>query len=154
MTLSVLFIYWNMHVLYILYMKSICNIKINGTHIYGRLCTLYFFDGSFLSRSEQKRIIYFFFKGIGVFSSWRIQMFIYTHKGINFWWVFAWNIFVLQVGIISDNRWKPTVSLALTNDISEFPLPHNMFTVQNRIVVVFGLLFFVWFFFVFFFIVS
>lgn len=69
-------------------------------------------------------------------------MFIYTHKGINFWWVFAWNIFVLQVGIISDNRWKPTVSLALTNDISEFPLPHNMFTVQNRIVVVFGLLFF------------
>lgn len=63
-------------------MKSICNIKINGTHIYGRLCTVYFFDGSFLSRSDQKRIIYFFFKGIGVFSSWRIQMFIYTHKQI------------------------------------------------------------------------
>lgn len=77
-------------------------------------------------------------------------MFIYTHKGINFWWVFAWNIFVLQVGIISDNRWKPTVNLALTNDISEFPLPHNMFTVQNRIVVVFGLLFFVCFFWCFF----
>lgn len=74
-------------------------------------------------------------------------MFIYTHKGINFWWVFAWNIFVLQVGNYLRQSLKTYgQSRSDYNDISEFPLPHNMFTVQNRIVVVFGLLLFFLFF--------
>lgn len=66
-----------MHVLYFLYMKSICNIKINGTHIYGRLCTVYFFDGSFLSRSDQKRIIYFFPGDRGIFIMKDTNVYIY-----------------------------------------------------------------------------
>lgn len=67
-------------------------------HIYMDDYVHYIFSMEVFYLDRIRNGYFIFFQGIGVFSSWRIQMFIYTHKGINFWWVFAWNIFVLQVG--------------------------------------------------------
>lgn len=56
-------------------MKSICNININGTHVHGRLYTVYLSDESFYLRSETDNLI--FGGGGDIFMK---NTNVYTHK--------------------------------------------------------------------------